>query len=177
MLMTVTCVAMCFTTLETTFISSLLEPVPQKLLSFTGSVSLKHFGPFGFPQSALLHVSHKHYFTVNHKNTDCFIMLESFLYILTIVCDNSTCQSFGTDCKKLIAMIKEPYAWPSFATELKRIETVLIYFPNFNISYVSRARNQFSDFLANTARSFYKKLFFIGYSISVWSADHLKFEQ
>ena len=58
MLMTVTCVAMCFTTLDTTFIISLLEPVPQKLLSFIGSVSLKHLGPFGFPQSALLHVLH-----------------------------------------------------------------------------------------------------------------------
>ncbi|KAF3559395.1 hypothetical protein F2Q69_00012763 [Brassica cretica] len=28
----------------------------------------------------------------------------------------STCQSFGTDCKDLIAMIKEPQAWPSFVT-------------------------------------------------------------
>nr|VDD42388.1 unnamed protein product [Brassica oleracea] len=28
----------------------------------------------------------------------------------------STCQSFGTDCKDLIAMIKGPHAWPSFAT-------------------------------------------------------------
>ena len=33
----------------------------------------------------------------------------------------STCQSFGTDCKDLIAMIKEPQAWPSFVTELERI--------------------------------------------------------
>nr|VDD31540.1 unnamed protein product [Brassica oleracea] len=34
---------------------------------------------------------------------------------------HSTCQSFGTDCKKMIAMIKEPHVWPSFATELERI--------------------------------------------------------
>ncbi|KAF3576293.1 hypothetical protein DY000_02030875 [Brassica cretica] len=33
----------------------------------------------------------------------------------------STCQSFGMDCKDLIAMIKEPQAWPSFVTELERI--------------------------------------------------------
>ncbi|KAF3595357.1 hypothetical protein DY000_02022186 [Brassica cretica] len=29
---------------------------------------------------------------------------------------HSTCQSFGTDCKELIAMIKELRAWPRFAT-------------------------------------------------------------
>ena len=36
---------------------------------------------------------------------------------------HSTCQSFGIGCKELIAMIKDPQAWPSFATELERIET------------------------------------------------------
>ena len=29
---------------------------------------------------------------------------------------HSTCQSFGTDCKELIDMLKEPRALPSFAT-------------------------------------------------------------
>ena len=79
-----------------------------------------------------------------------------------------TCQSFGTDCKELIAMIKEPHAWPSFAMELERIETLQICFPDFNIIYVPRACNQTSDFLAKTARSFHKELLFIGCSIPVW---------
>ena len=65
-------------------------------------------------------------------------------------------------------MIKESYAWPSFATELERIETLQICFPDFNIIHVSRAGNQFSDFLAKTAKSFYKELYFIGCSIQVW---------
>ncbi|KAF3573187.1 hypothetical protein F2Q69_00059485 [Brassica cretica] len=65
---------------------------------------------------------------------------------------HSTCQSFGTYCKDLIAMIKEPHAWPSFATKLERIETLLVCFPDFNIIHVPRARNQFSDFLVKTVR-------------------------
>src|SRR5690606_5131460 len=33
----------------------------------------------------------------------------------------STCQTFGTDCKDLIAMVKDLLAWPSFSTELEKI--------------------------------------------------------
>ncbi|KAF2530470.1 hypothetical protein F2Q70_00031271 [Brassica cretica] len=33
---------------------------------------------------------------------------------------------FGTDCKDLIAMFKEPHIWPSFTAELERIETLQI---------------------------------------------------
>ena len=43
-------------------------------------------------------------------------------------------------------MIKEPHAWPSFTTELERIETLQICFP--------RVQNQIQDFLAKIARSF-----------------------
>ncbi|XP_013608116.1 PREDICTED: uncharacterized protein LOC106314850 [Brassica oleracea var. oleracea] len=63
----------------------------------------------------------------------------------------STSQSFGTDCKDLIAMIKEPHAWPSFATKLERIATLKICFPNFKITHIPRAQNQISDSLAKTA--------------------------
>nr|VDC98269.1 unnamed protein product [Brassica oleracea] len=80
----------------------------------------------------------------------------------------STCQSFGTDCKDLIAMIKEPRDWPSFATELERIETLQICFPDFKITHIPREQNQTSDFLARTARSFHKELHFVGCSIPVW---------
>ena len=77
-------------------------------------------------------------------------------------------QSFGTDRKELIAMINEPHVWPSFVTELEKIETLMICFPDFNIIHVPRACNQFSDFLAKTARFFHMKLHFIGCSIPVW---------
>nr|VDD51010.1 unnamed protein product [Brassica oleracea] len=49
---------------------------------------------------------------------------------------HSTCQSFRTDCKDLIAMIKELHAWPSFAVELERKETLQICFPNFKIIHI-----------------------------------------
>ncbi|KAF2544403.1 hypothetical protein F2Q70_00036661 [Brassica cretica] len=81
---------------------------------------------------------------------------------------HSTCQSFGTDCEELTAMIKEPHAWPNFMAELERIETLQICFPDFNIIYVPRACNQILDFLAKTARSFHRELHFIGCSIPVW---------
>ncbi|KAF3545803.1 hypothetical protein DY000_02004602 [Brassica cretica] len=32
-------------------------------------------------------------------------------------------------------MVKEPHAWPSFATELERIKTLQICFPDFNITH------------------------------------------
>ncbi|WZZ85677.1 hypothetical protein YC2023_114256 [Brassica napus] len=58
--------------------------------------------------------------------------------------------------------------WPSFATELEKIETLQICFPDFKITYVPRVRNLFADFLAKTARTFRRELLFIGCSIPVW---------
>ncbi|KAL0715717.1 hypothetical protein Bca4012_065039 [Brassica carinata] len=65
-------------------------------------------------------------------------------------------------------MIKEPKAWPSFATELERIETLHICFPDFKIIHIPRAQNRIADFLARTAGSFHRELYFIGCFISVW---------
>ncbi|KAL0649507.1 hypothetical protein Bca4012_092198 [Brassica carinata] len=78
------------------------------------------------------------------------------------------CQSFGTNCKDLIAMIRKSHAWPNFATELERMETLQICFPDFKIIHIPRAQNQISDSLTRTARSFYRELCFVGCSISVW---------
>ncbi|XP_048615720.1 uncharacterized protein LOC106350744 [Brassica napus] len=80
--------------------------------------------------------------------------VEALRWAMESMLQHSTCQSFGTDCKELISMVKDPQAWPSFATELERIETLQICFPDFNITYVPRAQNQTADFLAKTARSF-----------------------
>ncbi|CAG7888666.1 unnamed protein product [Brassica rapa] len=49
---------------------------------------------------------------------------------------HSPCQSFGTDCKELIAILKEPQKWQSFATELEKIETLQICFLDFKITYM-----------------------------------------
>ncbi|KAF3595344.1 hypothetical protein DY000_02020804 [Brassica cretica] len=72
--------------------------------------------------------------------------LEALRWAMENMFQHSTCQSFGTDCKDFIAMINEFHAWPSFATELERIETLQICFPDFSITYVPRARNRFQIF-------------------------------
>ncbi|KAG5399724.1 hypothetical protein IGI04_014331 [Brassica rapa subsp. trilocularis] len=90
------------------------------------------------------------------------------------ILQHSSCQSFRTNCKELIAKIKEPHTWPSFATELERIEMLHICFSDFNISYVPRAHNQISDILAKTTRSFHRKLHFIGCSVPVWLSRPLQ---
>ena len=94
--------------------------------------------------------------------------LNAMRWVMENILQHSTCQNFVTDCKDLIAMIKKPHAWPSFATELEKIETLQICFPDFSITHVSRVRNQILDFLAKTARSFHRELLFNDCSISVW---------
>ncbi|KAF3506217.1 hypothetical protein F2Q69_00004050 [Brassica cretica] len=94
--------------------------------------------------------------------------VEALQWAMENMLQHSTCQSFRTYYKELIAMIKEPRAWPSFATELERIETLQICFPDFKINYVSCTQNQILDSLLKTARSFHKEIYFIGCSIPVW---------
>ena len=100
--------------------------------------------------------------------------VEALQWAIENILQHSSCQSFKTDCKELIAKIKEPHAWPRFATELERIEMLQICFQYFNIPYVPRAHNQISDFLAKITRSFHKKLHFIGCSVPVWLSRPLQ---
>ena len=79
----------------------------------------------------------------NRRESALHSEVEALRWAMENMLQHSTCQSFGTDCKELIAMIKEPHVWPSFATELERIETLMICFPDFNIIHLPRARNQF----------------------------------
>ena len=94
--------------------------------------------------------------------------VEALRWAMENMHQHSTCQSVGTDCKDLIAMIKELHVWLSFATELERIETLKICFSDFKITHIPRAQNHISDFLAKTTRSFYRDFCFIGCSIPVW---------
>lgn len=80
--------------------------------------------------------------------------LEAMRWAMESMLQHSTCQYFGTDCKDLVAMIKESQAWPNFATELEVIPTLQVYFPDFKISYTLREQNRIADSLARTARSF-----------------------
>ncbi|KAL0659940.1 hypothetical protein Bca4012_080525 [Brassica carinata] len=81
---------------------------------------------------------------------------------------HSSCQSFGTYCKDLIAMIRELQALPSFVTELETIKMLELCFLEFKISHIPRAQNGIFDSLAKSARLFHMKLCYIGCSIPVW---------
>ncbi|KAG5384365.1 hypothetical protein IGI04_035835, partial [Brassica rapa subsp. trilocularis] len=100
--------------------------------------------------------------------------VEALRWAMENMLQHSTCQSFGTDCKELIAMIKDPQDWPSFATELERIETLQICFPDFSIIHVPRARNQISDFLAKTAISFHRELLLLVVLFRLSCEKHMK---
>uniref|UniRef100_M4DXV4 CCHC-type domain-containing protein n=1 Tax=Brassica campestris TaxID=3711 RepID=M4DXV4_BRACM len=62
--------------------------------------------------------------------------VEARRWAMESMLQHSTCQCFRTDCKDLIPMIKEPHAWPSFAGELERKETMQICFPDFKIIHI-----------------------------------------
>ncbi|KAF3485484.1 hypothetical protein F2Q69_00053516 [Brassica cretica] len=47
--------------------------------------------------------------------------VEALRWAMENMLQHSPCQSFGTDCNELTAMIKEPQEWTSFATELEKI--------------------------------------------------------
>ncbi|CAG7885616.1 unnamed protein product [Brassica rapa] len=53
------------------------------------------------------------------------------------------CQSFGMDCKDLIAMINDPHVWPSFATELEKIETLKTCFRILRLLIFSERSTRF----------------------------------
>ena len=72
--------------------------------------------------------------------------VEALCWAMKNMLQHSPCQTFGTDCKELIAMIKKSYVWPSFATEMERIETLQICFPDFNIIHFPRAESDFELF-------------------------------
>ena len=42
--------------------------------------------------------------------------LEALRWAMECMLQHSNCQNFGTECKDMIAMPKEPQAWPNFAT-------------------------------------------------------------
>ena len=46
--------------------------------------------------------------------------VEALQWAMKNMLQHSTCLSFGTDCKDLIAMIKEPHVWPRFARNWKK---------------------------------------------------------
>ncbi|XP_013624943.1 PREDICTED: uncharacterized protein LOC106331160 [Brassica oleracea var. oleracea] len=82
---------------------------------------------------------------LSRRKAALHLEVEALWWAMESMLLHSSCQSFGTDCKDLIAMIREPQDWPSFATELEAIKTLQLCFPDFKISYIPRAQNGISD--------------------------------
>ncbi|KAG5374930.1 hypothetical protein IGI04_039526 [Brassica rapa subsp. trilocularis] len=72
-------------------------------------------------------------------------------------------------------MIREPQVWPGFATELEAIKMLKLCFPEFKISHIPRAQNGIYDLLAKSARTFHRKLCYIGCFVPVWLSRPPKF--
>ena len=90
-------------------------------------------------------------------------MLQVMEYMLQVL----TCQSFGTDCKDLISMIKDPGACPKFSIEPEEFMKLKTKFTEFSIVFVLRLENVSSNSLAMIARSFHRALYYIGCSVLV----------
>ncbi|KAG5385811.1 hypothetical protein IGI04_037281, partial [Brassica rapa subsp. trilocularis] len=67
--------------------------------------------------------------------------LDMFLICNDLILQHLTCQSFGMNYKDLIAMIKKPKVWPSFATEPEKIEILQICFSDFKIIHIPQVQN------------------------------------
>lgn len=100
---------------------------------------------------------------LNRRESALHSEVEGLRQVMESILLHSSCQSFGTDCKDLIEMIREPQVWPGFATELEAIKMLKLCFPEFKISHIPRAQNGISDSLCKIARSFHTKLCYIGY--------------
>ena len=50
------------------------------------------------------------------RESTLHLEVEALRWAMESMLQHSTCQTFRMDCKDLIAMIKEPHTWPSFAT-------------------------------------------------------------
>lgn len=88
--------------------------------------------------------------------------LEALIWAMECMLQLSTCQSSGSDCKDLVAMIKDPGAWSSFSTELKELMKFKERFTEFSLIFSPRSQNLSADSLAKTARYFHSELYFIG---------------
>uniref|UniRef100_A0A0D3E9J4 Reverse transcriptase zinc-binding domain-containing protein n=1 Tax=Brassica oleracea var. oleracea TaxID=109376 RepID=A0A0D3E9J4_BRAOL len=99
---------------------------------------------------------------ITRRESALHLELEALRWAMENMSQHSTCQSFGTDCKDLIAMIKEPHVWTSFATELERIETLQICFPDFSIIHWLCASHSCSGVKSESTRNRIK---------STWNRD------
>lgn len=62
-------------------------------------------------------------------------------------------------------MVLELQAWPKLSAELETIQTLKMYFPEFEICYIPVTQNRIVDSLVRTARNFHRFLCYFGCSI------------
>ncbi|KAL0704573.1 hypothetical protein Bca4012_070998 [Brassica carinata] len=70
----------------------------------------------------------------------------------------------------------DPGAWPNFSTELEELMKLKSRFTEFSIVFVTRSENVSYDSLVKIARSFHRKLYYIGCFFRYGSPDHFKVE-
>ena len=104
---------------------------------------------------------------LRRRETALLLEVEVLRWSIKSMLQYSSCQSFGTYCKDLIAMINKPQAWSSFATELETIHTLHICFPDVKIFHIPIAQNGILDSLSKISRFFHTKLCYIGCSFPV----------
>ena len=61
--------------------------------------------------------------------------LEALTWAMECMHELSTCQSFETDCKDLISMIKDPGEWPNFSSELEEFMKLKNRYTEFSIVF------------------------------------------
>ena len=69
--------------------------------------------------------------------------VEALRWAMENMLQHSTCQRFGTDCKELIAMVKDPQAWPNFADGIGEDRDATDMLPGFQ--HHSRSTGAQSD--------------------------------
>ena len=113
---------------------------------------------------------------LRRRETALHSKVKALQWVMENMLQHMSCQSFRTDCKNLIAMIEEPQAWLSFATELEATKTLKICFPDFKIAHIPMAQNVISDSLAKIARSFNRDFVILDVLFQSGYPYHLKFE-
>ena len=79
--------------------------------------------------------------------------LDALIWAMENMSQHTSCQSFGTDYKDVISMVKDPSTWPTFSMELAEFEAIKGRYHNFKIFHIPRAQNKMVDALARTSRA------------------------
>ncbi|XP_010456503.1 PREDICTED: uncharacterized protein LOC104737958 [Camelina sativa] len=81
------------------------------------------------------------------------------------------CQTFETDCAKLVAMVQTPDDWPAFSNLLEDFALLRTSYPSFTLFRIPREVNVRADCLARSSRSLISESSFVNSFPPVWSTN------